>query len=88
MDISTIRSDHIKQKLSEGSLDNHAFRNYIEKLVRLENFIMQGGPQSFTDGIDFYFLRTTHATDYSLILQELRPESHGRKGETRKKAVS
>jgi hypothetical protein len=77
MDISTVRSDHIRQRLGEGSLEDHAFRGYIEKLMRLESFILKGGPQSFWEGIDFYFLRTTHAKDYSMLLQELRPESHG-----------
>lgn len=78
MDLTTIRSDHIRQKLAEGSLDDHSFRNYVEKLMRLENLIQKGGPQSFWEGIDFYFLRTTLAKDYSELLQELRPESHSR----------
>ncbi len=79
MDLSTIQSDHVRQKLSEGSLDDHTFRNQVEKLMRIERFIADGGPQSFWEGIEFYFLRTTYAKDYSLILQELRPESHKRK---------
>jgi len=78
MDVSTVQSDHIRQKLSGGSWDDHSFRGYIEKLVRLECFILKGGPQTFREGIDFYFLRTTLAKDYSSLLQELRPEAHGR----------
>ncbi len=76
MDVSAIRSDFIRQKLAEGSLEDHSFRDYIEKLMKLETLIANGGPQSFWEGIDFYFLRTTHAKEYSTLLQELRPESH------------
>ncbi len=78
MDVSAIRSDLIRQKLAEGSLKDHSFRDYIEKLMKLETFIANGGPQSFWEGIDFYFLRTTHAKEYSILLSELQPESHKR----------
>jgi len=69
-----IQSAFVKGIVEKQEVVDAKFRIYIHDLVKIEDIVSIGGPGSFKEGINFYFLRTKYKKEYREILREMNPQ--------------
>lgn len=69
-----VKSDYALEIIEKQKVKDARFKVYIKDLAKIEDIVSSGGPRSFREGINFYFLRTRYKEEYRKILRELNPQ--------------
>ena len=68
-----VKSLFIRNLIKDHNYYNYVFRDYVYDLIRLEEFIMCGGPNSFSSSMVFHSLKSSYRFEYEVLLKELKP---------------
>lgn len=72
-----MKSQFIKKLIEGTSWKNEARRRYIDDLITLEKFILEG-PKGFASGILYGALQEKYKREWEIIYKELKPEQFKR----------
>lgn len=67
---SAVKTKYVEQKISETTWEDSG---YIDDLIRLEHFILEG-PHSFSEGMFYGKLRSDYPKEWEAIYRELDPK--------------
>jgi hypothetical protein len=72
---SEVKSEWIKQEITERDFENQEDRDFVDTLVYIEKMVLEG-PTGFASGMQWGQVRNKHPKKYDRIQKELRPEKY------------
>ena len=68
-----IKSEFIRNKIKETSWEA---REYIDDLIKIEDFILRGGPHNWSGAMYYHQLKTNYRREWEIIYEELNPKKY------------
>ena len=68
-----IKSEFIKNKIKETPWEA---REYIDDLIKIEDFILRGGPHSMAGGYLYHHIKNKYHQEWEIIYKELNPKEY------------
>ncbi|MEM2099092.1 MAG: hypothetical protein QXU99_05025 [Candidatus Bathyarchaeia archaeon] len=72
---TNVKSQFIKSKIQGANWKWTAYRNYIDKLITIENYVLHGAT-GFAHALYMHQLKEQYKTEYEIIFHELKPKEY------------
>lgn len=77
MQYREVESQFVKELIKGTSWKNEPRRQYIDNLIKLEKFILEG-PKDFGSGMYYGALKQKYRSEWETLYKELKPEQYKR----------